>query len=171
MAASTRQIWRNSARSASLPSGPCSTKASSRSALRTGMNWSRSAASVADLTFLPALPRVLCRNVKSIATLESLVASVPLVPTFVHERGPNDTNVGTGTLGRPEQNSSLRGLIIQLRIGAEGRAGLRVDIEHVPAAIERKLGARGVADRRQMVEHVAAHGIGGDHIAGAMGNE
>src|SRR5712691_6003180 len=44
MAASSRQIWRNWSRSSSLPKVPCSTSASRMSALRTGMNWSRSLA-------------------------------------------------------------------------------------------------------------------------------
>src|ERR1700704_6646750 len=35
--------------------------------------------SVADLTFLPALPRVICRNVKSKATLESYSCWCPFV--------------------------------------------------------------------------------------------
>jgi hypothetical protein len=43
-------------------------------------------ASVADLTFLPALPRLIRRNVKSKATPESNSCCVPLVPTFVKAR-------------------------------------------------------------------------------------
>jgi len=43
-AGDTRPELGSSARGASLPSGPCSTSASRMSALRTGMNWSRSSA-------------------------------------------------------------------------------------------------------------------------------
>ena len=54
---------------------------------------------VADLTFLPELRRVLRRNVKSKATPEHRVASVPLVPTLVNARAAKGyTSVGTGTL-------------------------------------------------------------------------
>ena len=45
-----------------------------------------------------------------------------------------------------------------------------VEIEHVAAAIEFELGAFLAVDRRQMVEHIAAHRVGRDHVAIAMGD-
>src|SRR6266540_2955196 len=63
--------------------------------------------SVADLTFLPALWRVLRRNVKSKATLEyHMVASVPLVPTFVRVRAAK---------GYERRNRDTRALCVQLK--------------------------------------------------------
>src|SRR3989304_3075967 len=43
------------------------------------------------------------------------------------------------------------------RLAAEGLARRRIDIKHVPAAVELELHAPGRADRRQMVEHIARH--------------
>src|SRR6516225_3824629 len=42
--------------------------------------------SAAHLTFLPPAPPAIRRNVKCKAALDSIFASVPLVPTFVRER-------------------------------------------------------------------------------------
>jgi hypothetical protein len=65
-------------------------------------------------------------------------------------------------------DTSLRRLIEPLGVRAEGFARLRIDVEHMPAAIEAELGARGVADRREMVEDVAAHRVGRHHVAVAV---
>src|ERR1700693_552874 len=54
------------------------------------------------------------------------------------------------------------------RVGAEAFARLRIQIKHMPAAIEFELGASGRADRRQMVEHVARHAVGRDHVRKPM---
>src|SRR5271166_3533176 len=54
---------------------------------------------VADLTFLPALPRVVCRNVKSKSHTRIIWLLVSLWFRRLYESVlQNDTNVGTGTL-------------------------------------------------------------------------
>ena len=53
-------------------------------------------------------------------------------------------------------------------IGAERLARLRIEIKHVPAAIELELRAAGRVDRRQVVEHVARHAVGRDHVGIAV---
>src|SRR5260370_41539784 len=85
--------------------------------------------SVADLTFLPALPGVLRRNVKSKATLEPIAASVPLVPTFVraraakaYERRNRDTRRRTQqhAIGRQAVISPMLPHILEFRSFARG---------------------------------------------------
>jgi len=56
------------------------------------------------------------------------------------------------------------------RVGAESFAGVRVQIEHVPAAIELELHAAGRIESREMINHIARHGIGRDHVGIAMRN-
>src|SRR5208337_2573009 len=60
---------------------------------------------VADLTFLPALPRVVCRNVKSKSHTRIIWLLVSLWFRRLYESVlQNDTNVGTGTLGACPSN-------------------------------------------------------------------
>ena len=49
-------------------------------------------------------------------------------------------------------------------VGAERFARLRIEINHVPAAIELELRAAGRVGRRQVVEHIARHAVGRDHV-------
>ena len=59
-------------------------------------------------------------------------------------------------------------MIERLSVRTKRFAGLRIDVEHVPATIDRKLGTRGVPDRRQVIKHVTAHGVWGHHIGIAV---
>jgi hypothetical protein len=80
---------------ASVPLVPTSAR---ERAAREYQRWSRDT-SVADLTFLPALPQAIRRNVKSKATLESYSLLVSLWFRRSYESVlQSDTNVGTGTL-------------------------------------------------------------------------
>src|SRR5450755_3630544 len=74
----------------------------------------------------------------------------------------------TGTLDLMCWNIPARKLfprpIKRRGVGAERLARLRVEINHMPAAIELELRAAGRPDRRQVVEHIARHAVGRDHV-------
>src|SRR6186997_663630 len=59
-------------------------------------------------------------------------------------------------------------LIEAFRVGGEGAARIRVEVKHVPAAVELELRASGTAKIRYVVDHVAAHAVRRHQVGAAM---